>query len=146
MDVKITSETENRLFGRKEVRFTLRHDGETTPNRAQVRQLVASQLGTKTENVVIDSMHSAYGMGATTGLARAYASADAARDMERVHLQKRNNLYVEKPKKGGEKKEEGKAEGKADAKPAAPAAKPAAEKPAAKPAEKKEAKPAKKEA
>ncbi len=109
MELKITSQVENQLLGRREVTFTLRHDGETTPNRSQVRQLVASELGTKTENVVIDSMASAYGMGATQGVARAYKSPEAARSMERVHLLKRNNLYVEKAKKEGasaEKKEE----------------------------------------
>ena len=86
---------------------TLRHAGETTPSRVQVRQLLASEIGSKTENVVIDSMESEYGLGQTTGTARAYRSADDARKTERVHFLKRNALYVEKAKKEakGEKKE-----------------------------------------
>jgi small subunit ribosomal protein S24e len=120
MEIKITQQKENALMGRKDVLFTVQHAGETTPNRAQVRQLVASEMGTKTENVVIESMQSEYGIGRSAGIARAYPSADAARKVERVHLLKRNQLYVEKAKKQapagaeGEKKDE-----KAAAKPAA---------------------------
>lgn len=101
MDLKITKQKENALMARREVEFSIRHDGATTPSRAQVRQLVASELGTKTENIVIDHMHSEYGLGATAGAARAYKSAEAARGQERVHMLKRNQLYVEKVKKGG---------------------------------------------
>lgn len=99
MELKITQKKDNPILARQDVRFSLRHDGETTPSRTQVRQLVASELGTKTENIVVESMHSQYGLGATTGVARAYKSADAARSTERVHLLKRNQLHVEKPKK-----------------------------------------------
>ncbi|MDQ1446904.1 MAG: small subunit ribosomal protein S24e [Acidimicrobiaceae bacterium] len=105
MDIKIVSNKENALMGRKEIVFTLRHEGETTPSRVQVRQLLASEVGSKTENVVIDSMESEYGRGWTSGTARAYKSADEARKTERVHLLKRNSLYVEKVKKEQPKKE-----------------------------------------
>ena len=115
MDIKITGKKENAILARQEVMFQLRHDGETTPSRTQVRQLVAGELGTKTENVVIDHMETSYGMGATRGTARAYKSAEAARANERVHLLKRNQLYIEKPKK----------EAKEGDKAAAPAAAPA---------------------
>jgi small subunit ribosomal protein S24e len=106
MELKIQENKENALLDRREIVFTLRHDGETTPSRTQVRQLVASQVGTKTENVVVESMHTEYGRGVSRGVARAYKSADAARTTERVHLLKRNQLYVEKPKKEGAKAEE----------------------------------------
>lgn len=104
MEIKIESQKENALMGRKEITFSLRHDGETTPSRVQVRQLVAGEIGTKTENIVVDQMASEYGLGSTRGTARAYKSAEAARATERVHLLKRNQLHIEKPKKA-EKKE-----------------------------------------
>ena len=100
MDLEITTQVDNALFARKDVKFMLRHAGETTPSRVQVRQLVAAQIGTKTDNVVIDHMESATGMAATRGVARAYKDADAARKAEREHLLKRNNLFVEKKAKG----------------------------------------------
>jgi small subunit ribosomal protein S24e len=118
MDVKITQQKDNALMARKDIRFQVAHAGETTPSRTQVRQLVAAQVGTKTENVVIETMETEYGIGRTAGIARAYKSSDEARKTERTHLLKRNALFVEKAKKGGEKKE-----GEAAA--PAPAAKPA---------------------
>lgn len=101
MELKIVSAKENLVLARKDIVFSLRHDGESTPSRVQVRQLLASEIGSKTENVVIDHMATEYGLGKTRGEARAYKSADAARGAERVHLLKRNQLYIEKPKKEG---------------------------------------------
>lgn len=101
MDIEITKQLDNALFSRKDVEFVIKHDGAATPNRVQVRQLVAAEIGSKTENVVVALMESATGMSATRGVARAYTSADAARKAERVHFLKRNNLYQEK-KEGDE--------------------------------------------
>ncbi len=117
MDLKITQNKENQLMGRKDIAFQLGHAGETTPSRTQVRQLVAAEVGTKTENVVIESMETEYGLGRTHGVARAYKSPEEARKTERVHFLKRNALYVEKAKKAAPK------EGEAAAAPAAKAAK-----------------------
>ena len=119
MDIQIRENKENALLDRREIAFSLRHDGETTPSRVQVRQLIASQIGTKTENVVVESMESEYGRGASRGTARAYKSADAVRATERVHFLKRNQIHIETPKKEGAKAAEG-----GDA-PAAKPAKPA---------------------
>jgi len=99
MDIEITEKKDNALYGRIDVRFVIRHDGSETPARSQVRQLVAGEIGTKTENVVIDHMESATGMAATRGQARAYKSADIARASEPEHLLKRNNLWQEKKAK-----------------------------------------------
>jgi ribosomal protein S24E len=120
MDINIESSKENPLMDRRDIVFTLRHPGETTPSRVQVRQLLAGQIGTKTENVVIDAMESEYGRGATRGVARAYKTPEAARSTERVHFLKRNQLYIEKPKKEGAPAGDAKAEEKAK-----PAARPA---------------------
>ncbi len=98
MNIEITEQVDNALFARKDVKFVLRHPGVTTPPRNEVRQLVAAEVGTKTENVVIDHMESATGMAATRGIARAYANADAARAVERKHHLKRNNLWQDKKK------------------------------------------------
>lgn len=113
MEIQIQQNKENALLDRREITFTLRHEGETTPSRVQVRQLLASQIGTKTENVVIDLMESEYGRGTSRGVARAYKTADAARGTERVHMLKRNQLYIEKPKKEGAKEGDKPAEAKA---------------------------------
>ena len=123
MDVKITQQKDNALMARKDIRFQVAHAGETTPSRTQVRQLVAAQVGTKTENVVIESMETEYGIGRTAGIARAYKSSDEARKTERTHLLKRNALYVEKAKKGAAKADGEKKDDKAAPAAKAPAAK-----------------------
>ena len=98
MELDITENKENSLFSRKDITFVLRHGGATTPSRVELRQQLATELGAKTENVVIDHMHTETGIATTHGTARVYQSADAARKLERVHLLKRNNLFQEKKK------------------------------------------------
>lgn len=98
MNIEITKQSDNALFARKDVKFLMRHDGESTPSRVQVRQLLAAELGTKVDHVVIDNMESATGMSATRGVARVYKDVEVARKQERQHLLKRNNLFVEKKK------------------------------------------------
>ncbi|MGB0652145.1 MAG: 30S ribosomal protein S24e [Thermoplasmatota archaeon] len=96
MTVEIKQTVDNALFARKDVEFVIHHVGKNTPSRVEARQMLSTEVGTKTENVVIDHMESAYGMPATKGTARVYQSADAARATERKHLLKRNNLFQEK--------------------------------------------------
>lgn len=103
MQLEITHQLDNALFGRKDVEFVLRHEGDSTPARAKVRQLVATEVGAKTEHVVIDHMHSATGIPQTRGAARVYKNADLARKQEREHLLRRNNLWQDK--KAGEEGE-----------------------------------------
>jgi len=98
MNIEITKQSDNALFARKDVTFLMRHDGESTPSRVQVRQLLAGELGTKIDHVVIHNMESATGMSATRGVARVYKDVEVARKQEREHLLKRNNLFVEKKK------------------------------------------------
>ncbi len=98
LNIEITNNMENALFSRKDITFVLHHQGAQTPSRVELRQLLAAEVGTKTENVVVDGMTSTTGLAVTRGVARVYASADAARKVERAHLLKRNNLFQEKKK------------------------------------------------
>lgn len=102
MDIEITERVDNALFGRTDVKFMLRHDGETTPSRKKMREMVASAIGSKTDAVVIDHMESATGMAATRGVARAYKNKAEALARERKHLLARNGIQAD----GGQKKEE----------------------------------------
>ncbi len=102
MNIEITKKFDNALFGRKDIEFVVRHEGEATPNRVNIRQLVAGEIGSKTENVVIARMRSETGISSTRGIARAYENADLARAQERVHFLKRNNLYKDPKKEADE--------------------------------------------
>lgn len=99
MDIEITQKLDNALFGRTDVTFLLRHDGETTPSRKKMREMVASAIGSKTEAVVIDHMESATGMAATRGVARAYKNKAEALVRERKHLLTRNGIQADGAKK-----------------------------------------------
>ncbi len=95
MSIEITQNVDNALFDRKDVKFVLRHGGETTPSRAQMRDLLAAELGAKSSAVIVDHMESATGMAATRGVARVYKSLEEAQKHERKHFIARNTTKKE---------------------------------------------------
>lgn len=111
MDIEITQQKQNPLLGRAEVRFVVRHPNEKTPSRDQIREKLAAQTNSKKGHIVVDSMASQFGQGATRGYARVYETQEALAKNEPHHLLKRNKLEELKPKK--EKKEAAPAAGKA---------------------------------
>jgi small subunit ribosomal protein S24e len=133
MDVEIVSKKDNPLLERTDVSFRITHPKEKTPQRSAVRDRLAAELGGKKEGIIITRMRSRFGRSVTEGTAKAYKSADAAKNTEVPHLLKRHGL-------SGEKKEAPKAEEEA---PPPPPPKSGAEKPAK--AEKKDETPAKTE-
>lgn len=95
MSIEITQNVENALFDRKDVKFVLRHTGETTPSRNTMRDLIAAELGAKSSAVIVDHMESATGMAATRGVARVYKSLEEAQKHERKHFITRNTKKAE---------------------------------------------------
>ena len=96
MDIEILEKLDNPLLKRVELRFVLHHVGEKTPDREAVRERIAKELNGKKENVIVDTLESEYGRGATKGFAKLYESADAAKAVEREHLLIRNGLVQPK--------------------------------------------------
>ena len=118
MEIEIDSKKNNPLINRTEVRFTIRHKGESTPNREIVRSELAEKLNVKKEDVVVDNIHTSFGVQQIKGYAKIYNTVENAKGWERSHILERNKLIEKKAKKGEEKKSSEKPEGK-----------PAAEKP-----------------
>ena len=118
MEIEIDSKKNNPLINRTEVRFTIRHKGESTPNREIVRSELAEKLNVKKEDVVVDNIHTSFGVQQIKGYAKIYNTVENAKGWERRHILERNKLIEKKAKKGEEKKAAEKPEGK-----------PAAEKP-----------------
>ena len=105
MDIEISEQKQNPLLDRTEVRFVAHHANEKTPSRDQIREKLAVQLGSKKSLVVVDSMNSVFGKGATRGYARVYATPDAIGKHEPDYILKRNKLEGLKTKEGaGEEK------------------------------------------
>ena len=99
MDIEISDKKQNPLLGRVEVRFLVQHPNEKTPSRDQIREKLAAQLGGKKGNIVVDSMNSVFGKGATKGYARVYEAPEQLAKNEPHYLLKRNKLEELKPKK-----------------------------------------------
>lgn len=99
MDIEVSDKKQNPLLGRWEVRFNVHHPGEKTPTRDQIREKLATQLNSKKGLVVVDSMASAYGKGATKGYARVYETPEHIAKNEPHYLLKRNKLEELRPKK-----------------------------------------------
>ena len=119
MEIIIDSKKNNPLLSRTEVQFTIKHNGESTPNRDIVRNELADKLNTKKENIIINNISSGFGTCETIGYAKVYPSLKKIKGVERKHFLKRNNLVSDKKEEGkkGEKVEEATAKEETPAEP-----------------------------
>lgn len=98
MEIDIDSKKENPLLDRTEVHFTVRHEGENTPNREIVRNELAEKLNVKKDNVVVDRINSGFGAQESKGYAKVYKSVEKSKNWEREHILIRNKLLEKKTK------------------------------------------------
>ncbi|HJL60020.1 MAG TPA: hypothetical protein QF621_06685 [Candidatus Thalassarchaeaceae archaeon] len=76
--MEIIDKIENQLLSRVEIRFQLRHEGNPTPSRGELRSKVASLVpGTSASTVIVKDVDTRFGQPLTTGLAFIYDSEDA---------------------------------------------------------------------
>jgi ribosomal protein S24E len=116
MEIEIDSKRNNPLLKRTEIYFTVKHEGEGTPNREIIKSELAEKLNVKKESIIVSSIDSSFGVQQITGYAKVYSSDKKSKDLEPNYLLKRNKLIGEEKK--GEKKEAAPAE--TEAKPAEP--------------------------
>ncbi|MDE1821143.1 MAG: 30S ribosomal protein S24e [Euryarchaeota archaeon] len=143
MDIKVISEKQNPLLGRKEYLFEVGHEGGPTPKRDDVRKSLAEVLKVPKDRLILEWMRARFGVQRSRGSAHAYDTKELVNKVVRQHILIRNGLK-EKPQKGPggaaaaetpAAKPEAKGETKAESKPkteskaeAKPEAKPKAEK------------------
>ena len=106
MEIEIDSKKNNPLLNRTEINFTIKHLGEKTPNREIIRAELADKLNVKKDDVIVDSVHTTFGIQKITGYAKVYSSPDKQKGLEREHILVRNKLMQAKKK---DKKKGGKA-------------------------------------
>ena len=94
MDVDIISEDENPMLHRTDVKFELVHD-EATPSRLSVRDSLAAKLNKDSDEVVVRSLDTKFGMRKTVGHAKVYETAAHATDVEQEHMLDRNKIGAE---------------------------------------------------
>ncbi|HQT44462.1 MAG TPA: hypothetical protein PLO51_00635 [Candidatus Micrarchaeota archaeon] len=101
MEMSIDSKTENKLFGRTEVKFSAVYDG-ATPSRKAIKDEVSKHVGANAERIVIVEVKTTYGTHKCKGGAYVYSSKDALNLASR-HLLVRDGM-MEKKKKEPKKK------------------------------------------
>ncbi len=80
MTLEIVSETDNRLFARKEVRAKFTHI-EATPSRKEAVEALAEKFGHK-DSIVIDAIDQRFGRKEADVTARIYDSPEKAKGVE----------------------------------------------------------------
>ena len=106
MEIEITDKKNNPFFKRTEVHFTIKHENQATPNQVIIRNELAESLNVKKDIIVIDRLHSSFGLQQTKGYAKVYLSRKEAESIERKHILNRNKASEGKSKKKGEVAEE----------------------------------------
>jgi len=106
MEIKIESKKNNPVLNRTEVHFTVKHEGQNTPNKDIIRTELADILNAKKENIIINNINSSFGTAESTGYAKVYTSLKQIKNTERKHFLKRNKLIKEEKNddKGKEEK------------------------------------------
>ncbi len=94
MDIEITEEEANELLNRKEISFSIVHDGET-PSRLAVRDSLAAKLDKDSDEVLVHKMDTKFGMNETLGHAKVYESPEDAKEIEEGYMLERNKIGVE---------------------------------------------------
>ena len=104
MEIEIDSKKNNPLLNRTEIFFTVKHNGEKTPSREIIRAELAEKINAKKEDVILNFVHTTFGLQQTYGYAKVYSSSDKLKGLESEHILVRNKLLQAKKKE--KKKEE----------------------------------------
>jgi small subunit ribosomal protein S24e len=98
MKIDISEKKKNPLQERTEVRFTVDHSTQATPNRKELVNALAKELGVKNDQVILNNLDSMFGRAKSKGYAKVYDSKESAMKFEREYLLKRNGIGAEAPK------------------------------------------------
>jgi small subunit ribosomal protein S24e len=100
MEIEITSKVNNVMLDRTEIKFTVTHTGEPTPNRDVIRNELAEKLNVKKEDVIVKTVKPSFGNNKMKGYAKVYSSPDKAKALEPDYVLIRNKLMEKKVKEG----------------------------------------------
>jgi len=113
MEMKIIEEKENVLLNRKELKITVKHEGQPTPSKQEVYAELAKRYSVPEENIKIDYIFTKKGVGESLVKAKIYPHKvrEVEKKEEKPEEKTEGKTKEEKPE---EKKaeEEGKAEEK----------------------------------
>jgi len=98
MEIQITTEKENKLLHRKELKIRVSGFG-ATPNRNEVLQLVAAKAGANDSRVVLDKLEQRFGQKEADGYVKVYDTEENKKRYEPEY-----KLVRGKKKEEGEQK------------------------------------------
>ncbi len=107
MNIKLDAPFENKLLGRREIRFIVEYDGPT-PKRTELITELAKEAHAKPELVVLRDVKNVYGKRVIHGYIHVYDDATKMKEIEPEYILKRYSLGGES---SGEEEKEGKKEG-----------------------------------
>jgi small subunit ribosomal protein S24e len=90
VELKLEAMKENKLLARREAVVVISHDGAPTPTSQQVRETVASQLGTRPELVFVRKILTEFGRGVSRAEIHIYESESVAKIVEPLYIVARN--------------------------------------------------------
>ncbi len=92
MEVEILEKKENKLTNRIEVRFKVRHPGEATPKREEIKKKIAAIIGAGEDFIVLRKVISVFGKPESYGKIHVYNSKEDLFRWEPKYILKRNGL------------------------------------------------------
>ena len=94
MEIKILAVKTNPLLKRKEVEFSVEHGPKgKTPERMQVKKMLAAELRTNEDLVFVKKMRTATGTSMAIGFANAYENKEQSKRIEPEYIIKRNSPH-----------------------------------------------------
>ena len=105
MEITIIEEKENKVFNRKEIRFYVEYEGESTPKILDIKSKLVALLNTKKDLIVVDNVQPHYGEPKALGYAKVYATPA---DLEYIETESvmAKNAEAEEPAEEEEAQEE----------------------------------------
>ncbi len=96
MDIQIEKNTENKLFGRREILFSLSYAG-ATPKKDEIKQELCKKLSLNPEFTIIIKINPLFGTTVSEALAHSYSSKEGM-SVEQSYLSERSNKKEKKAK------------------------------------------------
>lgn len=84
MEIIIVDEKDNKVFNRKEIKFHVEYEGESTPKILDIKSKLIALLNTKKDLIVIDNVQPHYGEPKALGYAKIY---DTPADLEYIETE-----------------------------------------------------------
>jgi len=104
MEIKVASERENPVLGRKELWISVR--SKETPKRPELKTRLAAELGVDEKLIIVDNIKTAAGTPDVEAYVKVYKDEEHLRRVELRHKIAKNEVVSENAENEGEAKSE----------------------------------------